>query len=48
MLSRTELAIFLHHLVVGYKWELINPDAKIDYLPHPKPIDRVKIAFSKI
>ncbi|KAF5933625.1 hypothetical protein HYC85_029796 [Camellia sinensis] len=40
MLSRTELAIFLHHLVVGYKWELINPDAKIDYLPHPKPIDR--------
>ncbi|KAI7986459.1 Ent-kaurenoic acid oxidase 2 [Camellia lanceoleosa] len=48
MLSRTELAIFLHHLVVGYKCELINPDAKIDYLPHPKPIDRVKIAFSKI
>ncbi|XP_057460166.1 ent-kaurenoic acid oxidase 2-like [Actinidia eriantha] len=48
MLSRTQLAIFIHHLAVGYKWELINPDAKIDYLPHPKPVDGVKISFRKL
>ncbi|KAA8542381.1 hypothetical protein F0562_023483 [Nyssa sinensis] len=48
MLARLQLAIFLHHLSVGYKWDLINPDAKICYLAHPKPVDGVEITFSKI
>ncbi|KAF8390282.1 hypothetical protein HHK36_024807 [Tetracentron sinense] len=48
MLARMQLAIFLHYLAIGYKWELINPDAKITYLSHPKPEDGVEIAFSKI
>lgn len=48
MLARLQLAIFLHHLATGYKWELVNPNAKVSYLSHPKPVDGVEIAFSKL
>ncbi|KAL7161507.1 hypothetical protein ACSBR2_042050 [Camellia fascicularis] len=48
MLARIQVAIFLHHLAVGYKWELVNPNAKMIYLPHPKPVDGVEVVFSKI
>ncbi|PIA27968.1 hypothetical protein AQUCO_07400071v1 [Aquilegia coerulea] len=48
MLARIQLAILLHHLVTCYKWELINPEAKIMYLPHPRPVDGVEIAFSAL
>ncbi|KAM1340304.1 hypothetical protein ACFX2H_038716 [Malus domestica] len=48
MLVRIQLAILLHHLSTGYKWELINPDAEMIYLPHPKPIDGVDITINKI
>jgi len=49
MLAKMQIAVFLHHLSVGnYKWQLLNPDAKISYLPNPKPEDGVKISFSKI
>ncbi|XP_077225239.1 ent-kaurenoic acid oxidase-like, partial [Tasmannia lanceolata] len=48
MLVRIQLSIFLHHLTIGYRWELINPDAKIRYLPHPRPVDGAKMAFDAI
>ncbi|OVA09086.1 Cytochrome P450 [Macleaya cordata] len=48
MLARVQISIFLHHLSIGYKWELINPDAKVIYLPNPRPEDGVKIKFSTI
>ncbi|KAG8379115.1 hypothetical protein BUALT_Bualt07G0054500 [Buddleja alternifolia] len=47
-LARLQIAIFLHHLVVGYRWELVNPDAGMSYLPHPKPADEVEIDISKL
>ncbi|XP_038703603.1 ent-kaurenoic acid oxidase 2-like isoform X2 [Tripterygium wilfordii] len=47
-LARMSIAVFLHHLSIGYKWELVNPDAGVTYLPHPKPADGVEIAISKI
>ncbi|XP_035543525.1 ent-kaurenoic acid oxidase-like [Juglans regia] len=47
MLARIQLALFLHHLSIGYKWELLNPNAKMAYLPHPKPIDGVEVTLSK-
>ncbi|XP_073148475.1 ent-kaurenoic acid oxidase 2-like [Henckelia pumila] len=47
-LAQLQLSIILHHLAMGYKWELVNPEAKIIYLPHPKPEDRVVIDFCKI
>ncbi|KAK1381001.1 Ent-kaurenoic acid oxidase 1 [Heracleum sosnowskyi] len=48
MLARLQVAIFLHHLAIGYKWEMVNPKAKMTYLPHPKPEDGVMISFSKL
>ncbi|KAK6924945.1 Cytochrome P450 [Dillenia turbinata] len=47
-LARMQLAILIHHLSVGYKWELINPDAAIAYLSHPKPVDGAEVYFSKL
>ncbi|CAL9017506.1 unnamed protein product [Prunus brigantina] len=56
MLVRIQLAILLHHLSTGYKrpnpthhfWELLNPDAELIYLSHPRPVDGVDITFNKI
>ncbi|XP_071731621.1 ent-kaurenoic acid oxidase 2-like [Rutidosis leptorrhynchoides] len=48
MLARLQLAIVLHHLSTGYKWKLVNPDAEVKYLSHPKPEDDVEIIFYKI
>ncbi|XP_038704941.1 ent-kaurenoic acid oxidase 2-like [Tripterygium wilfordii] len=47
-LARISIAVFLHHLSIGYKWELVNPNAGMTYLPHQKPVDGVEIAISKI
>lgn len=47
-LARIQLALLLHHLSIGYKWELINPNADIIYLSHPAPIDGVEVKFSKL
>ncbi|CAI8596139.1 unnamed protein product [Vicia faba] len=47
-LARIQLAILLHHLSIGYKWELVNPNADIIYLSHPAPIDGVEVKFNKL
>jgi ent-kaurenoic acid hydroxylase len=31
-----------------FRWELLNPDADIGYLPHPKPVDDVAMTFRKL
>lgn len=46
MLARLEITILLYHLVLGYEWEVINPDAKIKYLPHPMPVDGAAMGTS--
>ncbi|XP_027079550.2 ent-kaurenoic acid oxidase 2-like [Coffea arabica] len=48
MLGRMQIAIFIHHLVVGYRWELVNADAGMSYLPLPRPIDGVEINITTI
>ncbi|KAJ1297672.1 hypothetical protein BS78_01G394900 [Paspalum vaginatum] len=48
MLARLQLTIMLHHLAVGYKWELLNPNAEVIYSPHAKPVDGALISFSKL
>ncbi|CAI9118472.1 OLC1v1020049C1 [Oldenlandia corymbosa var. corymbosa] len=47
-LARIQVAIFLHYLVLGYRWDLINKDADFGFLPNPKPEDGVEIAISKL
>ncbi|XP_044949643.1 ent-kaurenoic acid oxidase 1-like [Hordeum vulgare subsp. vulgare] len=48
MLAKLQLTIMLHHLSIGYEWELLNPDAKINYLPHPRPVDGAAMTFRKL
>uniref|UniRef100_A0A0D9XJ57 Ent-kaurenoic acid oxidase n=1 Tax=Leersia perrieri TaxID=77586 RepID=A0A0D9XJ57_9ORYZ len=48
MLARLQLTIFLHHLSCGYRWELLNPDAGVIYLPHPRPIDGAAMSFREL
>ncbi|XP_023728348.1 ent-kaurenoic acid oxidase 1 [Lactuca sativa] len=48
MVARLQVALFLHHLSTGYKWKLVNPDAKVKYLPHPKPEDGLQITIEKL
>jgi len=31
-----------------FRWELINPDAKINYLPQPWPEDGAAMTFSAL
>ncbi|VAH25367.1 unnamed protein product [Triticum turgidum subsp. durum] len=45
--ARLQLTIMLHHLSIGYEWELLNPNAEIGYLPHPRPMDGAAMAFLK-
>ncbi|XP_075480692.1 ent-kaurenoic acid oxidase 1-like [Primulina tabacum] len=48
MLARLQVSIIIHYLVVGYRWKLVNPDAGMTYLSHPKPADDVEIDITKI
>lgn len=48
MLARLQLTIMLHHLSTGYEWELLTPEAEIDYLPHPRPADGAAMLFRKL
>ncbi|XP_021855280.2 ent-kaurenoic acid oxidase 2 [Spinacia oleracea] len=47
-LVRVSLTIFLHHLSIGYKWELLNPSARVNYLSHPLPTDGLEITITKL
>ncbi|BBM99983.1 protein MpKAOL2 [Marchantia polymorpha subsp. ruderalis] len=46
--ARLQVSMFLHHLSLGYRWELLNPDAKVDHLPHPRPSDGGPMVFSTL
>ncbi|XP_047065342.1 ent-kaurenoic acid oxidase 1-like [Lolium rigidum] len=48
MLAKLQLTIMLHHLSIGYEWKLLNPNAEINYLPHPKPVDGAAMAFRRL
>ncbi|OAY66011.1 Ent-kaurenoic acid oxidase 2 [Ananas comosus] len=48
MLARLQITVILHHAVLGYKWKLVNPDAKIKYLPHPLPCDGAVMDFAAL
>ncbi|KAM0050193.1 putative ent-kaurenoic acid monooxygenase [Helianthus debilis subsp. tardiflorus] len=38
-LAKLEIAIFLHHFLLDYKLERVNPACPMMYLPHPRPKD---------
>ncbi|KAJ4710266.1 Cytochrome P450 family ent-kaurenoic acid oxidase [Melia azedarach] len=38
-LAKLEIAIFLHHFLLNYRVERLNPQCPLMYLPHSRPID---------
>ncbi|KAJ4727350.1 Cytochrome P450 family ent-kaurenoic acid oxidase [Melia azedarach] len=38
-LAKLEIAIFLHHFLLNYRVERLNPDCPVMYLPHSRPKD---------
>lgn len=38
-LAKLEIAIFLHHFLLNYEFERLNPGCPIMHLPHPRPVD---------
>ncbi|KAL3689805.1 hypothetical protein R1sor_016114 [Riccia sorocarpa] len=47
-LAKLEMSIFLHHAILSYRWEPVNPHSPTKYLPHPQPVDGYLVNFSRI
>ncbi|XP_004486504.1 ent-kaurenoic acid oxidase 2-like [Cicer arietinum] len=49
-LAKMEIAVFLHHFILNYQLEQLNPKCPVRYLPHTRPMDnclgRVKKCLS--
>ncbi|KAH6807642.1 hypothetical protein C2S51_028750 [Perilla frutescens var. frutescens] len=48
MYARLQVSVLLHHLILGYRWKLVNPNVGMSYLPHPCPADEVEIDITQI
>ncbi|KAM5554290.1 ent-kaurenoic acid oxidase 1-like [Rosa sericea] len=46
-LAKLEIAIFLHHFLLGYELERINPQCPMIHLPHPRPKDNCLARIKK-
>ncbi|XP_021294327.1 ent-kaurenoic acid oxidase 1-like [Herrania umbratica] len=46
-LAKLEIAIFLHHFLLNYQLERLNPESKIRYLPHSRPADNCLARIKK-
>ncbi|KAG6556952.1 hypothetical protein Mapa_001368 [Marchantia paleacea] len=47
-LAKMEMSIFLHLVIMDYRWEPINPNAPVRYLPHPQPVDGCLVNFTRL
>ncbi|GAV86940.1 p450 domain-containing protein [Cephalotus follicularis] len=46
-LAKLEIAIFLHHFLLGYHLERCNPRSRVMYLPHSRPTDNCLAKIKK-
>ncbi|KAI4372649.1 hypothetical protein MLD38_010852 [Melastoma candidum] len=47
-LAKLEIAIFLHHFILNYRLERVNPGCPVRYLPHSRPKDNCLARIRKI
>ncbi|KAK3151171.1 hypothetical protein QOZ80_3AG0242620 [Eleusine coracana subsp. coracana] len=47
-LAKLEISVFLHHFLLGYKLTRTNPNCRIRYLPHPRPVDNCLAKITKV
>ncbi|XP_078438440.1 ent-kaurenoic acid oxidase-like [Wolffia australiana] len=47
-LAKLEISVFLHHFLLNYELNRLNPNCPVRYLPHPKPIDNCRARILKL
>ncbi|TVU43150.1 hypothetical protein EJB05_09593 [Eragrostis curvula] len=47
-LAKLEISVFLHHFLLGYKLTRANPNCRVRYLPHPRPVDNCLAKITKV
>ncbi|ESW19419.1 hypothetical protein PHAVU_006G123500 [Phaseolus vulgaris] len=47
-LAKLEISVFLHHFLLGYQLEQLNPLAPMKFLPHTRPIDNCMARIKKV
>ncbi|KAF2300297.1 hypothetical protein GH714_011492 [Hevea brasiliensis] len=47
-LAKLEISIFLHHFLLNYELERLNPECSLMYLPHSRPKDNCVAKVKKI
>ncbi|KAF9625947.1 hypothetical protein IFM89_027815 [Coptis chinensis] len=47
-LAKLEIAIFMHHFLLNYRLERLNPKCRLMYLPHTRPTDNCVARVRKI
>ncbi|XP_047334114.1 ent-kaurenoic acid oxidase 1-like [Impatiens glandulifera] len=47
-LAKLEISVFLHHYLLGYEFERANPNSRLMYLPHPRPMDNCLGRMKKV
>ncbi|OMO54192.1 Cytochrome P450 [Corchorus olitorius] len=47
-LAKVEISIFLHYLLLNYKFEQLHPGGPVNYLPSPEPEDKCLARITKL
>ncbi|KAJ4958222.1 hypothetical protein NE237_025333 [Protea cynaroides] len=47
-LAKLEITIFLHHFLLNYQLEQLNPGSSLNYLPHTRPVDKCRARIRKL
>ncbi|KAG6516368.1 ent-kaurenoic acid oxidase 1-like [Zingiber officinale] len=47
-LARIEILVFLHHFLLDYQLERLNPNCHVQYLPIPRPVDNCMARITRI
>lgn len=47
-LAKLEISVFLHHFLLGYKLARVNPNCRVRYLPHPRPVDNCLAKITRV
>ncbi|KAE8677567.1 defensin-like protein [Hibiscus syriacus] len=47
-LAKLEISILLHHFLLNYKFEQLNPRGPVNYLPSPEPADDCRAKIIKL
>ncbi|KAJ4951944.1 hypothetical protein NE237_028776 [Protea cynaroides] len=47
-LAKLEITIFLHHFLLNYQLERLNPGSPLMYLPHTRPLDNCRARIRKV